>query len=131
MTFYIRPYPNPRTRRNAAAFDGGSRHDHLLDVNIREEEGAFVLNAPVPGLKAKDLKVEVLADVVRIEGNYSQSEEKYLLQELPIGSFHRVLRLPSEIEADRVEARIDDGLLSLRLPKAESALPRKIKIAAK
>jgi HSP20 family protein len=42
-----------------------------------------------------------------------------------------VLRMPAEIDADKVEARINDGVLTLRLPKAESARPKKIKIAVK
>jgi HSP20 family protein len=50
---------------------------------------------------------------------------------LPNGSFHRTLRMPAEIDADKVEAKIADGVLTLRLPKAESARPKKIKISAK
>ena len=131
MTFYIQPYPYHRMSRRMAAMNGGSSREHFLNVNVRDEEDTFVLSALVPGLKADDLNIQVLEDVVRIEGEFQANEEDYLLQELPSGSFHRALRMPSEIDTDKVEAKITDGVLTLRLPKAESARPKKIKIAVK
>jgi len=127
MTFYIQPYPY----RRMAALNGGSSRENFLNVNVRDEEDSFVLSALVPGLKAADLNIQVLDDVVRIEGEFQASEEDYLLNELPSGSFRRVLRMPVEIDADSVEAKITDGVLTLRLPKAESARPKTIKISAK
>jgi HSP20 family protein len=53
------------------------------------------------------------------------------MQELPHGSFTRTLRLPVPIEANSVEAKIDDGVLTLTLPKAESAKPKRITIKSK
>lgn len=92
----------------------------------------------VPGLKADDLNIQVLKDVLRIEGEYKRSspvdklnESEYLLQELPHGSFKRTLRLPTVIDADLVEAKITDGVLTLKLPKAESARPKKINITSR
>jgi HSP20 family protein len=82
----------------------------------------------VPGLKAEDLNIQVLDDVVRIEGEYRADESEYLVRELPSGSFTRTLRMPAAIEADSVEAKIADGILTLKLPKAESARPKKIQI---
>ena len=131
MTFYIQPYPYRRMSRRMAAMDGGSSRENFLNVNVRDEEDTFVLSALVPGLKADDLNIQVLDDVVRIEGEFQASDDEYLLRELPNGSFRRVLRMPTEIDADKVEAKITDGVLTLRLPKAESARPKTIKIAAK
>jgi len=131
MTFYIQPYQYHRMSRRMAAMNGGSSREHFLNVNVRDEEDNFVLSALVPGLKADDLNIQVLENVVHIEGEFQANEEDYLLQELPSGSFHRALRMPSEIDADKVEAKITDGVLTLRLPKAESARPKKIKIAVK
>lgn len=131
MTFYIQPYPYRRMVRRMAALNGGSSREHSLNVNIRDEEEAFVLSALVPGLTGDDLNIQVIEDVVRIEGEFQAKDEEYLLNELPSGSFRRVLRMPVEIDADKVEARINDGVLTLRLPKAESARPRKIQIVAK
>ncbi len=83
----------------------------------------------MPGLKAEDLNIQVLENVVSIEGEYHTSETEYLLNELPSGSFRRALRLPTEIQAEMVEAKIADGVLTLNLPKAESARPKKINIS--
>ncbi len=99
-----------------------------LDVNIREEEEAYVLSALVPGLKAEDLNIQVLQDIVTIEGEFKDEEASYLMNELPRGAFRRSLRLPSEIDSGKVEARIADGVLTLTLPKAESAKPKKIQV---
>ncbi|HVN16530.1 MAG TPA: Hsp20/alpha crystallin family protein [Anaerolineales bacterium] len=129
MTFYAYPFPRYAARRwanvNRRAALG------VLGVNIREEDDAYVLSAFVPGLKSDDLNIQVLDDVLRIEGEYKDDEANYLLNELPSGSFSRTLRLPSAVEADQVEAHITDGILTLRLPKAESARPKKIKVNIK
>ena len=126
MTFYLHPYPYRRLARRWA-----ENNEHSLGVNVREEDEAYILSALVPGLKADDLRIQVLDDVLRIEGEYKRSspvdkadENSYLLNELPHGSFTRTLRLPVAIDADHVEAQITDGVLTLRLPKAESARPR-------
>jgi HSP20 family protein len=125
MSFYIQPYPFRRTARRLAA----ESQIRPLGVNVSEEENAYVLSALVPGLKAEDLNIQVLENVVSIEGEYKAEEAEYLLSELPNGSFRRSLRLPSEIEADQVQASIADGVLTLNLPKAESARPRKIQVS--
>ena len=131
MTFYLQSYPYPRriTRRWMQMAD--QPVEHVLAADVRDEEDAFVLNALVPGLKAEDLTIDILEDVVHIEGEYKQEQAEYLMRELPAGSFQRSLRLPAQVDAEKVEAKISDGVLTLRLPKAESAKPKKIKIAVK
>jgi HSP20 family protein len=127
MTFYVTTYPFDRPyRRMMRRWAENSHQD--LEVDIREEDEAYVLSALVPGLKAEDLNIQVLDDVVSIEGTYPQEEGDYLLQELPRGSFARTLRLPVPIDANRVEAKIAEGVLTLTLPKAESVKPKKIKV---
>ncbi|MCC7117593.1 MAG: Hsp20/alpha crystallin family protein [Anaerolineales bacterium] len=125
MSLYIQPYPYRRTLRRLAA----EAQIRPLGVNVREENDAYVLSALVPGLKAEDLDIQVLENVVSIEGEYKAEETEYLLNELPNGSFRRSLRLPTEIKAEAVEAKITDGVLTLNLPKAESARPKKIQVS--
>jgi len=127
MSLYIQPYPFRRVIRRTNAQH--STEPRALSVNVREEENAYVLYALVPGLSAEDLNIQVLENIVSIEGEYKAEETPFLLSELPRGAFSRSLRMPSEIEADKVEARIADGVLTLTLPKAESARPKKIKVA--
>ena len=130
MTFYVQTYPYRRMARRWA-----ENREQTLGINVREEDDAYVLSALVPGIKSDELNIQVLEDVLRIEGEYKRSgpgdkmdESKYLLRELPNGSFVRTLRLPAPIDADHVDANITDGVLTLRLPKSESARPKQIKI---
>ena len=125
MTFYLQTYPYRRMARRWA-----ETREQTLGVNVREEDDTYVLSALVPGLKSEELNIQVLEDVVRIQGEYKLDENKYLVRELPNGSFIRTLRLPASIDAEHVEANITDGVLTLRLPKSESARPKQIKISA-
>ncbi|MCJ7433789.1 MAG: Hsp20/alpha crystallin family protein [Anaerolineales bacterium] len=126
MSLYLYPYPRRMARRMM-----NRPEQHQLNVNIREEDDAYILSALVPGLKAEDLNIQVLDDVLRIEGEYKADDVEYMMNELPSGSFTRTLRLPTAIDAEHVEARITDGVLNLHLPKTESAKPKKIKVAVK
>jgi len=133
MTFYLQTYPYRRMARRWV-----ENRDQTLGINVREEEETYVLSALVPGMQADELNIQVLDNVVRIEGEYKRNgsmdqaeEENYLVRELPSGSFNRTLRLPVPIDAEHVEANITDGILTLKLPKAESARPKQIKIKAR
>ena len=134
MTFYIQTYPfgsaQGRPYRRMARRWVENR-DQTLGINVREEDEAYILSALVPGMKADELNIQVLDDVVRIEGDYKADESNYLVRELPAGSFTRTLRLPAPIDSDQIEANITDGVLTLRLPKAESARPKQIKIQSR
>lgn len=130
MTFYLQTYPYSQPQRRVVRrWDGNDQR--ALRVNVQEQDDAFVLSALVPGFSADDLNIQVLEDVVRIDGEFQQDENEYLMRELPHGSFSRTLRLPTVIDADHVEAKIADGVLTLTLPKAESAKPKKIQVKVK
>jgi len=132
MSYYITPYPYRYARRMArmaAECDPETRF--TLALNVREENEEFVVNALVPGLKADDLNIQILEDVVTVEGEFKQDESEYLLRELPHGSFRRTIRLSDPVQADKAQAKIADGVLTLRLPKAESARPKTIKVNVK
>ncbi len=131
MTFYVTPYPYHMARRWARPAHCETDKDFALAVDVRDENEAFVLSALVPGLNASDLNIQILEDVVSIEGEFKKDESEYLMHELPHGSFRRSLRLPASVDAEKAEAKITDGVLTLRLPKAESARPKTIKVAAK
>jgi Molecular chaperone (small heat shock protein) len=123
MNFYLQTYPYRRIARRWS-----ENREQTIGINLREEEDAYVLSALVPELKSDELNIQVLEDVVHIQGEYKADESNYLVRELPNGSFTRTLRLPAAIDSDHVEANITDGVLTLRLPKAESARPKQIKI---
>ncbi len=128
MTLYVQPYQLRRMARRWAE-EPQQPQQLALGVNVSEQDDAYVLSALVPGLKAEDLNIQVLENVVSIEGEYQAVDTEYLLNELPSGSFRRTLRMPTEIQAEKVEAKIADGILTLNLPKAESARPKRISIS--
>ncbi len=123
MTVYLQTYPYRRMARRWV-----EDREQTLGINVREEDEAYVLSALVPGIKSDELNIQMLDDVIRIAGERKADENDYLVRELPQGSFARTLRLPAPIDADHVEANVTDGVLTLRLPKAESARPKQIRI---
>jgi len=131
MTYFIAPNPYTLAQRWARIAGYEPSRDLSLPVDVREEDDAYILNALVPGLKPADLNIQVLEDVVTISGEFKNDVSEYLMRELPFGSFTRTLRLPVSLDAGKAEAKINDGVLTLHLAKAESARPRTIKVAVK
>lgn len=111
-------------------FEGGRRLP--LDVHVNED--AYVIKAAIPGLKPEDVKVQILDDVVTLEGQVETPENgdsNYLMREIASGKFSRSLRLPEAIDAAKAEAEVVHGVLTIRLPKAEEARPKTIKVQAR
>ena len=127
-------YMTPNLRRTIrwyqpTDYSGGSR----LPVDVHADDDAYTITAAVPGLKAENLRVEILDDVVTLEGetgSQDQTEQKYLLRELSLGEFSRSLRLPDPLDAGKAEATVENGMLTLRIPKAEDARPKVIPVKA-
>jgi HSP20 family protein len=126
VTYYMNPVPR-MNRHVPVGFNGGQR----MPVDIRLEDETYVITAIAPGVKAEDLKIEIHEDVLTLRGEMRQADPEdanYLLQEMPQGEFCRSLRLPDPVDAAKAEARLTDGVLTLRLPKAEGARPKQIKV---
>lgn len=101
-------------------------------INLTEDENFYHLRAELPGVKAEDLDIQATGKILTITGERKLSVEdaaaKYHRREREGGRFSRALAMPKEIAADRVEARLLNGILTLKVPKAESAKPRRIAI---
>ena len=103
-----------------------------VPLDVKAEDDAFIITAWVPGLEADDIRLEVLEDTVVLEGEFKAPEaEGLLLQEIPVGPFKRVITLPTPLEPGKAEAELTDGVLTLRLPKADAVRPKEIKVVAK
>ena len=100
---------------------------------FQDDDGVTVL-AELPGVKLEDVTVEMEGDRLRLgarrAGPEGVKEEQYHRQERQVGEFSREVRLPAGLDAEKIEAKLTDGVLSVRLPKAESARPRKITVKA-
>ena len=106
-----------------------------LPLDVVATDGESVITAAVPGLKADDLSVEVLGEAVTIRGEIKNEEkverDGYLLHERRYGKFARSLNFPVELDGVKAEASVENGVLTLRVPKAETARPKTIKVKAR
>jgi HSP20 family protein len=139
MTFYISPYRRIANLRRAMdraledSFQDEGQHERemLLAVDVKAEDEAFTIKALVPGLEAEDLSIEVLNNTVTLRGEFrteNKEQQDYLVCELPVGRFTRVLTLPTALDSGKAEASIKNGVLYLSLPKAEAHRPKAIKV---
>jgi HSP20 family protein len=99
---------------------------------VKETTDAFVLKADLPGVEDKDLDVAVHAGVLTVSGSRQSEERKdgesFALYERQFGSFSRSFSLPDLADAETVEAKLDNGVLTLTIGKKAEAKPRKIAI---
>ena len=106
-----------------------------LPLDVMENDEEYVVKASIPGVNPDDLEITFNDRTLTIKGQSKGNEEKedqrYHLRERWSGSFTRSITLPTRIKADEIHASSENGILTLRLPKAESARPKKIKIAVK
>jgi len=112
---------------------GGMQRALPLDVYANENE--IVVLAAIPGMDADAIQITIEKNVLTLSGsipNVADAEDakdaSWYLHELPYGAFERTLTLPMELDSNRAEASIDNGMLRLVLPKAETAKPRQIKV---
>ena len=101
-------------------------------LDLYEDKDNLVLRAEIPGLKKEDIDISVHENVVSITGE-RRSEKKVegdqsAREERSYGRFTRSLKLPKQVDANRVKAAYKDGILSITLAKAEEAKPRQIEI---
>lgn len=101
-------------------------------LDVEETEDAFTLHVELPGVAAEDVEVSLEENVLTITGErgfYAEKEaEGFRRIERHFGRFHRAVRLPDRVAADRVEAGYKDGMLTISVPKAEEARPRRIQV---
>jgi HSP20 family protein len=102
-----------------------------LDAYVTEEE--IVITAPVPGLDPEKVDITLEDDTLTIKGELNPPLEnvEYLFQERPYGPFSRSVKINVPIEVDQAEAKFDNGVLTLILPKSKEARPKVIKISTK
>jgi len=117
-------------QRTGQATNGQPQFDLAMD--IYETPDSYEMEAAMPGFKPEDVDITLNNNVLTIRGETKVEEEKadknYHLRERRAGSFIRSITLPSSINPDTIEAHYDNGVLRLRLPKAEEAKPKHIEL---
>jgi len=102
-------------------------------VDIFETDADITLLADMPGVTSKDLTIDLRDNVLTLSGDiapFENADEQDILIEYEVGKYYRQFTLSDIIDQSRIEAKLNDGVLRLRLPKAEKAQPRKIEISA-
>lgn len=100
-------------------------------VNVWETDDALKIELELPGVQSDQIELSVTGDELSIKVERPDTEPQnatYHRRERAVGSFARVVRLPLEVDADRVEAELRHGVLTMTLGKAQSARPRKIEV---
>jgi HSP20 family protein len=101
-------------------------------VDIFEEADSIRIHAEVPGVKPADVKISVEGNVLTISGTKQQSAEERTERvhryERAYGAFERTFTLPATVDADKIRASYDNGVLTVTLPKVEKAKPRQIQV---
>lgn len=101
-------------------------------VDISEDNEAVHINAELPGMTQKDVKISVKDGVLTIRGEREFKEEEkkksYYRIERSYGTFARSFTLPTQVEADKINAAMKDGVLEVTVPKKEEAKPKEIEI---
>jgi HSP20 family protein len=105
-----------------------------LALDVSENDDEFVVKASLPGVDPKDIEITYDKDVLTIKGETQEEKEeedegrRYHLRERRYGSFCRSFSLPSTIKAEAIDASYEAGVLTLHLPKAEEAKPKRIQV---
>jgi len=111
----------------------GETAEPALEVYQTPDE--VVVKAALPGLKPEDVSIDISGETLTIQGESKAEQEikreDYLYQERRYGAFSRKVVLPSGLEPDKAEATMEDGVLTLTIPKAEEVKPKAIQIKAK
>ncbi len=101
-------------------------------VNLTEDGDRYYVRAELPGIKAEDLDIQVTGRNLTISGERVMAPDvegaRYHRREREGGKFSRVIALPGDVDADKVEARLTNGILTVSVAKSEAAKPRKIAI---
>jgi HSP20 family protein len=101
-------------------------------LNVRENEGMYIVTAEMPGMKTEDLEIKIEGDTLSLKGERKASDAgegaSYHRRERATGTFQRSLTLPARVDPESVKATYKDGVLSISMKKEKAAMPKQIQI---
>ena len=104
-------------------------------VEIYENNDSFIIRAELPGVDRDEIDISMAGNTLTIKGKRRPAadvkEEQYLYCEACYGSFSRSITMPAAVDADKIEATYENGVLEIRVPKAKEAMPTKIEVKAR
>ena len=99
-------------------------------VDIEEEDEAYVIEAELPAAKREDVNIELLGNELAITGEIKERERKGIVRRKTrrVGQFDYRVTLPSHVDPKKIDAKLSDGVLTVRVPKAERAQRQRIEV---
>ena len=135
MTVYVRtPYGRFPRYRHMARFPESwdvEESQVYFPVDVKDVNDAFTITAMLPGLTPEEVEIQIVNENVSLKGEFKNELEEgaaYILQERPSGKFFRTVTLSDMLDSAKAEAHMENGILTLRIPKAEAAKPKTIKV---
>ena len=112
--------------------DGNSENEGQLTLDVYQTPTEILVESPIAGVAPEDLDISITSETVTIKGKREREHhvrsEDYVYQECYWGRFSRSVVLPQEVDADRAEASIKNGVLTIRLPKLNRSKSKKLKV---
>lgn len=109
--------------------DGMGQH---LPVNIQETDMGYRIEGPLPGVKPDDVEITFQDGVLSIKARRSeerkQEERNYVRREVFFGNYHRQIALPGDVQADKIKASFENGVLTIEVPRARRPQPARIQV---
>jgi HSP20 family protein len=110
----------------------GTKNEEFPLVNLYASPDTVILKAELPGMNADDINIQILEDSISIQGERkilnAEKEAVYHRQERPCGKFSRAFKLPFAVENEKVEAKYENGILEITLPRSEKDKPKQVKV---
>ncbi|WP_199432882.1 Hsp20/alpha crystallin family protein [Qaidamihabitans albus] len=99
-------------------------------ADIAETDGAYLVDVELPGVKREDVTVDLTGRELTINGERKEKERQgwFRHRTRRTGQFHYSVTLPHDVDADRIDATLADGILTVRAPKSDAAKPRRITV---
>lgn len=122
------------TMRRGTTDNNGAGTTYRLPVDVYETADEFFVEAVVPGVAEDDIILEFEDGTLVVSGRVPPKVKEsatYHLREQWRGHFERTLTFPTEIDADEIEATLDNGVITIRLPKTAAVKPRQIPVTVK
>ena len=138
------PFSEMRTTMDRLFDEGFSRpwrlipnsteYESTFPIEVSETDDALEVKASLPGVNPDEVEITVANDVLSVKAAHQETKEDkkrdYYRREIRYGSFHRSLSLPVSVDSDKAEAKFENGILQLTLPKAEAVRPKQIKVGS-
>jgi HSP20 family protein len=108
---------------------------YTLALDVKENDNEIIVQAALPGVTEDQIEVSVHEDVLTVTAERKEEKENegqgWHIRELRYGKFSRSIHLPTEVNRDKIEAGLSQGILTVRLPKAQPTPAHKIKVTAR